>query len=81
MKLRYAWLDRRYLLTKRREKVTMWVAWHLPRSLVMWCYYRVAAHATTGQYGDTMRRARLTRRTSPSSRALCSATAPWCSAG
>lgn len=54
MKLRYAWLDRRYLLTKRREKVTMWVAWHLPRSLVMWCYYRVAAHATTGQYGDTV---------------------------
>jgi hypothetical protein len=52
--LRYAWLDRRYLLAKRREKAVMWVAWHLPRTLVMWCYMRVATHATTGRYGGTV---------------------------
>jgi hypothetical protein len=31
-----------------------WIAWHLPRKLVMWCYVRVGAHATTGAYGDTV---------------------------
>jgi hypothetical protein len=31
-----------------------WLAWHLPRRLVMWCAYRVAANATTGQYSNTI---------------------------
>ncbi len=53
-RLRYLWLDRRYLLAKRKEKAVMWMAWHLPKKLVMWCYYRVAANATTGQYGNTV---------------------------
>ncbi len=34
-----------------REKLLMWIAWHLPRDLVMWCYVRVGAHATTGKFG------------------------------
>jgi len=53
-RLRYCWSDRRYLLAKRRKAVIMWVAWHLPRELVAWCYCRVGAHATTGEYGDTI---------------------------
>ena len=40
-------------IVRRKEKVVRWVAWHLPKTLVMWCYMRVAAHATTGQYGNT----------------------------
>jgi hypothetical protein len=31
----------------------MWIAWRLPRPLVMWAAYRVGAHATQGQYGST----------------------------
>jgi hypothetical protein len=51
--LRYIWHDRRYLINRRREAAVRWIAWHLPHELVMWCYMRVAAHATTGRYGNT----------------------------
>lgn len=34
------------------EKIWMWIAWHLPRKLVLWCAMRVGAHATTGRYSD-----------------------------
>ena len=30
------------------------IAWLLPHRLVMWCYIRVAAHGTTGAFGDTV---------------------------
>lgn len=40
-------------LRRRVERVWMWVAWHLPKALVRWCYVRVGAHATTGKYGNT----------------------------
>ena len=43
-----------YQVSKRKEKIVMWVAWHLPRTLAMWAYYRVLAHATTGKYGKTL---------------------------
>lgn len=36
------------------EKFQMAIAWALPRWLVKWCFVRVVAHATTGQYGDTV---------------------------
>jgi hypothetical protein len=26
------------------------VAWHLPRSVVMWCFFRVFGYATSGKY-------------------------------
>jgi len=45
---------RRYELRKRRERVIRWFVWRLPREVVMWSYVRVAAHATTGKYGDTV---------------------------
>lgn len=46
-------MDFKYEAHKFREKLIMKIAWHLPRYLVMWCYMRVAAHATTGKYGST----------------------------
>jgi hypothetical protein len=44
------WLDRHYEIRKRREMAVRWIAWHLPHELVMWCYFRVAAHATGANY-------------------------------
>jgi len=34
------------------EKTVIWIAWHLPRSLVYWCAIRFGVHATTGKYGS-----------------------------
>lgn len=53
-KLQYLWLDRKYLLARKREAVVRWIAWHLPKNLVMWCYIRVGAHATTGTHQNTV---------------------------
>ncbi len=37
------------------EKLQMFVVWHLlPRKIVMWAAVRVAAHATQGQYENTV---------------------------
>lgn len=43
-----------YRLNRLQEKVWMWLAWHLPRTLVYWCAVRLMAHATTGKYGETI---------------------------
>jgi hypothetical protein len=37
---------------KARERIITGIAWALPRELVMWCFVRVAAHATMGEYGN-----------------------------
>lgn len=37
-----------------REKLLIWIAWHLPKELVKWCYIRVGVYATTGEYGNTV---------------------------
>jgi len=34
-----------------KEKIVMWIAWHMPRKIAYWCAVRVHAHATTGVYG------------------------------
>jgi hypothetical protein len=52
--LRVLWIERKYHIRKRREALLMAIAWRLPRELVMWCYVRVASHATTGQFSDTV---------------------------
>ncbi len=36
------------------EKLWIYIAWKLPKPLVKWCVIRACAHATTGQYGDTV---------------------------
>ena len=30
-----------------------WLAWKLPRRLVLWCMVRTFANASTGKHGDT----------------------------
>lgn len=37
-----------------RERFTMWIAWKMPRYLVMWCAIRLLSHATTGKYSTTV---------------------------
>jgi hypothetical protein len=39
------------MFERMKEWLAIKVAWMLPRRLVMWCYFRVAAHATQGQWG------------------------------
>lgn len=34
------------------EKLTMKLAWMMPRRLVYWCAIRLFAHATQGRYSD-----------------------------
>lgn len=51
-------LEQTYSWAARRERFTEWlaikIAWSLPKRLVMWCAFRVGAHATTGRYGATV---------------------------
>jgi len=39
------------LVNKYQDKAAMFVAWMLPRRVVLWAYVRVMAHATSGPYG------------------------------
>ena len=40
-------------LAMRMEKTWMFVAWYLlPKRVVMWCFYRVLANATTGKWSS-----------------------------
>ena len=34
------------------ENIWIWIAWRLPRPLVMWCAIRLGCHATQDQYED-----------------------------
>lgn len=36
-----------------REKLAVWLAWHMPRPLVYWCAIRLMSWATVDKYGDT----------------------------
>lgn len=47
-------MDVRYEGAKMRDKVLMAIVWRLPVRLVMYCFYRVTAYATTGKYGKTV---------------------------
>ena len=35
-----------------RDRVAMKIAWMLPHSIAYWAFTRVAAHATTGKWGN-----------------------------
>ena len=50
----WRWYSYIYGWPRTRERLERWVAWHLPREVVKWCFYRMTAHATTGQYGNTL---------------------------
>jgi len=36
------------------ERAWMFIAWRLPKTLVMWSSIRLVAHATTGEYDTTI---------------------------
>lgn len=38
----------------KRERWMLRIVWWLPRSIAYWCAVRVFAHATTGEYGNTI---------------------------
>lgn len=41
-----------YRFKELKEKSLMWIAWHLPRRLVEWCYPRVHSYAISTEYTD-----------------------------
>ena len=43
----------RLRIARQAERLLIWLVWHLPREAVKWAFVRVAAHATTGEYGMT----------------------------
>lgn len=45
------WFDLRCWWLSRKERLTMWVVWHLPHQIVYWAYIRVHANATCGPFG------------------------------
>ena len=46
-------INTKYEIEKLKEKLTIWFVWKvLPRYVVYWAMMRVAAHATTGQWGN-----------------------------
>lgn len=40
-------IDSRYELAKRREKIQLWIVWHLPKWVIYWATIRLVAFATT----------------------------------
>jgi hypothetical protein len=38
----------------RKDKIQMWVAFRLPKWLVMWATVRLVVHATSGKYETTI---------------------------
>ena len=34
------------------DRMSQWLAWRLPKPVVMWCGYRMGAHATSGQWAN-----------------------------
>lgn len=37
------------------ERFLVWIAWHLSKELVKWCFIRVASHATkSNEHPDTI---------------------------
>ena len=42
-----------YIRTRWPERFGLWLAYKLPRSLAMWAFIRVTAHASQGKYGAT----------------------------
>lgn len=42
----------KYQLAEFKEKVAIFIAWRMPKSLVMWCSIRLMANATQGKYSN-----------------------------
>lgn len=50
-----SWLEMSVVweVSMKKDKFWMFIAWNLPRKLVLWAAVRLIAHATTGKYGNT----------------------------
>ena len=44
----------KYEFNKAKEKLQMWLAWKLPKWLVMWASVRLMANATQGDYSGVI---------------------------
>lgn len=42
----------KYEISKRADKSLIWVAYRLPKRLVMWCAIRVINNACLGEHGN-----------------------------
>lgn len=53
LRTQYAyWHDWHYEFDKLRDNLAMWVAWHLPRRVVMWAYVRVGAEVSVTTFRE-----------------------------
>lgn len=41
-----------YRYERLKEKLIIFIAWSLPKSVVLWVVVRAFAHATTGKWGN-----------------------------
>ena len=41
----------KHKIAEIKEWLSIKIAWALPREIVKWCYYRVFANATQGEFG------------------------------
>ena len=37
-----------------KDKFCRFIAWHLPKRIVEWAFFRVMAHATSGKYSGAV---------------------------
>ncbi len=42
----------KHWFSQLKDKVSRKIAWCLPKPIVMWCYYRVAAHVTSNEFSN-----------------------------
>lgn len=48
------WVHLKYEIGRKAHRVFLWFIWRLPKSIAYWSAIRVGAHATTGEYGNTI---------------------------
>ena len=44
----------KYEIRRITGKMLLWFVWRLPKRVVYWCGIRMCAHATTGEYSNTV---------------------------
>lgn len=48
----WRWIHIKYEISRKREKMLIWLAWRLPRSIAYWAAIRVGCNATQGDYSN-----------------------------
>lgn len=53
MDLLHHWLyNPKHELSRLKERILMWIAWHIPRKIAYWCTIRVIQHAAQGEWEE-----------------------------